>query len=89
MSIIKESLRLPKTLSKSQITGAMWGDGLYVADDIKKSVGYTSYKGSYWSNGAGGISNRGAMMFICDVVLGKMDVPTYRISEPRKGYHSI
>ena len=68
--IMKESLRLPKELVGVVITGAMFGPGLYFADDWKKSAGYTSLKNSYWSRGAGSVKNRGAFMFAMDVVLG-------------------
>lgn len=89
-SIIKSGLRLPQTLSSSQITGALFGGGLYFADDTKKSVGYTSYSGSYYSNGSGDISGLGAMMFIFDVALGNMEVASYgRTKSAGKGYHSV
>jgi poly [ADP-ribose] polymerase len=32
-------------------TGSMFGDGIYYADRAQKSIGYTSLRGSYWSNG--------------------------------------
>lgn len=69
--IMKEHFRLPKTLSGVTTNGAAFGSGTYFADDIKKSVGYTSYSGSYWTGGSGGINSRGAFMFICDVMIGK------------------
>ena len=50
--IMKEALRLPKTLVGVVITGAMFGPGLYFADDWKKSAGYTSLQNSYWSRGS-------------------------------------
>ncbi len=89
--IMKESLRLPKTLSNVVITGAMFGGGLYFADDHLKSLGYTSYTGSYWSGGAGGIKGRGAFMFICDVLLGNPYVAprSYPYTAPPSGYHSV
>jgi len=68
--IMKESLRLPKQLVGVVITGAMFGPGLYFADDWKKSAGYTSLTNSYWSGGSGAVSGRGAFMFGVDVVLG-------------------
>ena len=67
---MKESLRLPKTLVGVVITGAMFGPGLYFADDWKKSAGYTSLHNSYWSRGSGAVASRGAFMFAMDVVLG-------------------
>lgn len=32
-------------------TGSMFGDGIYGADLARKSIGYTSINGSYWSKG--------------------------------------
>jgi hypothetical protein len=88
--IIKEGFRLPKELSGVSIQGALYGSGIYTASDIKKSVGYTSYQGSYWSKGSGGLKNRGAFMFICDCVLGKMYRCKYgHTSGPPSGYHSV
>ncbi len=68
--IMKESLRMPKELVGVVITGAMFGPGLYFADDWKKSAGYTSMTNSYWSRGGGSVAGRGAFMFAMDVVLG-------------------
>ncbi len=68
--IIRESFRFPKELVGVTITGAMFGPMVYMADDWRKSAGYTSLSGSYWSSGSGGIAGRGAFMFACDVVCG-------------------
>lgn len=32
-------------------SGSMFGDGIYFADKAKKSMGYTSLRGSYWARG--------------------------------------
>jgi poly [ADP-ribose] polymerase len=48
------------------ITGKMFGYGLYFADKCKKSVGYTSLKGSYWASGG---SDNG-LMALFDTHLG-------------------
>ena len=48
------------------ITGKMFGYGLYFADKAKKSLGYTSCRGSYWARGD---SNKG-FMSLFDVFLG-------------------
>jgi len=32
-------------------TGSMFGDGIYFANKSQKAIGYTSCKGSYWTNG--------------------------------------
>lgn len=89
--ILRESLRMPKTLVGVVITGAMFGPGLYFADDWKKSAGYTSIKGSYWASGGGTVQNREAFMFACDVVLGAPFVApgAKGYTEPPKGYHSV
>lgn len=68
--ILRKSLLLPKQLVGVVITGAMFGPGLYFADDWKKSAGYTSMSGSYWSGGDGNVRGRKAFMFLTDVVLG-------------------
>jgi hypothetical protein len=89
--ILREALRLPRQLVGVVITGAMFGPGLYFADDWKKSAGYTSLTNSYWSGGSGAIAGRGAFMFAADVVLGKPFVaPQARgYTAPPDGHHSI
>jgi predicted DNA-binding WGR domain protein len=87
--ILRESFRLPKELSNTSITGALFGSGVYFADDYKKSVGYTSHSGSYWASGGGQISGRGAFMFLCDVVLGKKYIPKYGETRLPAGYNSF
>lgn len=68
--ILREGLRLPKQLVGVVITGAMFGPGCYFADDWRKSAGYTSMSGGYYSAGDGGVRGRDAFMFACDVALG-------------------
>jgi hypothetical protein len=89
--ILREALRLPKQLVGVVITGAMFGPGLYFADDWKKSAGYTSLTNSYWSGGSGAIAGRGAFMFAADVVLGKPFVApqAHGYTGPPDGHHSI
>lgn len=89
--ILRESLRLPKQLVGVVITGAMFGPGLYFADDWKKSAGYTSLANSYWSGGAGSVKGRHAFMFAVDVCLGNPFVPpgAHGFTEAPKGHHSI
>ena len=54
VGLLRESFRQPKELVGVTITGAMFGQGVaYTADDWKKSAGYTSLRGSYWSSGGG------------------------------------
>lgn len=89
--ILREGLRLPKHLVGVVITGAMFGPGIYWADDWRKSDGYTSRPGTYWSNGGGGVKGRKAFMFVADVSLGKPFVapgPRGYTSAP-SGHHSV
>ena len=89
--IMKESLRLPKQLVGVVITGAMFGPGLYFADDWKKSAGYTSMHNSYWSRGSGAVAGRGAFMFAADVVLGNPFVApqAHGYTGPPDGHHCV
>lgn len=89
--ILRENLRLPKQLVGVVITGAAFGQGIYFADDWKKSAGYTSLRGSYWSSGDGGVKNRDAFMFGVDVVLGNPWVAPGcgGYTEAPKGHHSV
>ena len=89
--IMKEALRMPKELVGVVITGAMFGPGLYFADDWKKSAGYTSLTNSYWSRGSGGVSGRGAFMFAMDVVLGQPFVApqAHGYTKPPDGHHCV
>ena len=47
-------------------TGSMFGDGIYFADKCRKSIGYTSYRGSYWASG----NDKTAYLAIYDVHVG-------------------
>jgi hypothetical protein len=90
--ILRESLRLPAQLKGSVvITGAMFGPGMYFADDWKKSAGYTSTHSSYWARGEGQVGRRHAFMFITDVVLGNPYVAprSQNYQGPPSGHHSI
>jgi hypothetical protein len=89
--IMKEALRMPKELVGVVITGAMFGPGLYFADDWKKSAGYTSLNNSYWSRGSGAVSGRGAFMFAMDVAIGRPFVApqAHGYVGPPDGHHSV
>ncbi len=50
LSILKTGLILRPT--NAVITGKMFGYGLYFADKCRKSLNYTSLRGSYWAGGA-------------------------------------
>ncbi len=69
-SILRNYLRMPKSLNGIKITGAAFGNGIYHACDRNKALGYVSFKNSYWSNGEGSIKNRGSFVFFNDVALG-------------------
>lgn len=89
--ILRKSLLMPRQLVGVVITGAMFGPGLYFADDWKKSAGYTSLSGSYWSGGSGSVRGRHAFMFLVDTVLGNPHVasgPSGYTSAPR-GHHCV
>lgn len=51
-------------------TGSMFGDGIYGANKCKKSMGYTSIRGSYWS---GGSANE-AVLALYDFHTGKQKI---------------
>lgn len=91
--ILRESLKLPAQLRGVTTNGAMFGSGLYFADDWKKSAGYTSIENSYWSKGSGRVNKRHSFMFLTDVVIGNPYVPPYsgdyRSKIDYKTYHSV
>lgn len=89
--ILEKSLLLPKQLVGVAINGAMFGPGLYWADDWKKSAGYTSLRGSIWSGGGGTVSGRAAFMFAADVTVGEPHVAPgpHGYTSPPKGTHCI
>jgi hypothetical protein len=89
--ILREALRLPKNLVGVVITGAMFGGGLYFADDWKKSAGYTSMRGSYWSGGGGSVRGREAFMFAANVVCGQPYVAPgpHGYTCPPKDHHCV
>lgn len=89
--LLEKSFLLPKELSRAQITGSLFSPGVYCADDYKKSIGYTSYRGSYWAGGSGSITGRSAFMFLCDVVLGNMRLVKYGDTKGADGknFHSV
>ncbi len=91
LGILNNFLRLPKELVNVKITGALFGPGIYFADDFRKSLGYTSHTNSYWASGGGGIRGRGAFMFISDVILGNphQERNSRSYNSPPSGYHSV
>ncbi len=65
MSILETGLVLRP--ANAVITGKMFGYGLYFADKFKKSLNYTSLRGSYWT---GGNDHKG-FLALYDVHVGK------------------
>jgi len=75
-------------------TGSMFGDGIYFADKAQKSLGYSSLRGSHWTNGG---SNKGYLALF-DVHLGKQkeilhhNSSCYSLSKSvmnKEGYDSV
>jgi hypothetical protein len=88
--ILRENLRLPKQLVGVAINGAMFGGGIYHADDWKKSAGYCSGN-NRWGGGDGSVPGRKSFMFILDTALGNPFVaPGPRgYTEAPKGHHCV
>lgn len=65
LSILQTGLKIrPKGVTT---TGSMFGDGIYAANKARKSIGYTSLRGSYWASGS---SNK-AYLAIFEFATGK------------------
>lgn len=64
-SIIQSGLVLRPT--NAVITGKMFGYGIYYAPKARKSLGYTSLTGSYWTKG----NSSSGFMALMDVAYGK------------------
>ena len=64
LSIITNSLQLNPN---AQITGKMFGQGIYFAPSSMKSWGYTSFQGTHWARG----SSNTAFMGVYAVAYGK------------------
>jgi poly [ADP-ribose] polymerase len=84
VGIMTRGLLLPNIAARhgAQITGAMFGPGLYFADQSSKSANYCGY--SY--------DSKTRYMFIAGVALGK--IKKYRMAqtglrEPPRGYNSV
>ena len=83
LSIFKSGLIIPKSNSSIQITGRMFGDGLYFSDQATKSLNY-SY--GYWDGSA---KDNNCFMFLADVAMGKSHTPSGPSSNfPYKGSDS-
>lgn len=92
--IIRESLRFPNQLVDVAINGAMFGPGVYSADDWGKSANYCSTASGYGSmyvGSDGHISKRRSFMFAVDVCVGNPFVAedSYGYTKPPNGYNSV
>lgn len=84
LSIFKNGLMIPKSGGSINITGRMFGDGIYTSDQSSKALNY-SY--GYWD---GGTKDSNCFMFLCDVAMGNYHVPTSpSASLHRYGYDSV
>ncbi len=83
LSIFKQGLIIPKSTGTYQITGRMFGDGLYFSDQSTKSLNY-SY--GYWD---GASKDNECFMFLADVAMGNAYTPSSANSRlPKSGYDS-
>ncbi len=92
--IIRESLRFPNQLVGVVINGAMWGPGVYSADDWGKSANYCSTGGgrrSMYAGDSGHVQGRRSFMFGVDVCLGNPHVgkDAYGYTDAPSGCHSV
>jgi poly [ADP-ribose] polymerase len=84
LSILKSGLIIPKSGGSYQITGRMFGDGIYFSDQSTKSLNY-SY--GFWD---GNKRDNNCFMFMADVAMGKYHVPGggYGMRQIPAGYDS-
>lgn len=83
LSILKGGLIIPKSGGSYQITGRMFGNGVYFSDQSTKSLNY-SY--GYWDSGK---KDDNCFMFLADVAMGKEYVPPGPMNTTcPKGYDS-
>lgn len=83
LSILKSGLMIPRSGGSINITGRMFGDGLYFSDQSTKALNYAY---GYWDGGA---RDNVCYMFLADVGMGKEYHPAAPFSgTPPKGYDS-
>lgn len=83
LSILKSGLIIPRSGGSFQITGRMFGDGLYFSDQSTKSLNY-SY--GYWD---GRTRDTNCFMFLADVAMGKHYTPPRPTGSLPSGYDSM
>ena len=83
LSILKSGLIVPPSTS-SNVTGRLYGDGLYFSDQSSKA---TNYAYGYWG---GGRRDNNCFVFLAHVAMGKPYVPKgkYGVRYPVHGYDS-
>lgn len=83
LSILKSGLMIPRSGGSINITGRMFGDGLYFSDQSTKALNYAY---GYWDGGA---RDNVCYMFLADVGMGKEYHPARSFSgKPPNGYDS-
>jgi len=83
LSILKSSLLLPKQ-SPGEVTGYMFGKGLYFSNQSSKSLNYCD--GMYWNNKG---KSKYIYMFLCSIAMGNYQVPKSSTGKtPDSGYDS-
>lgn len=81
LSILKSGLIIPPS-GNPNVTGRMFGDGIYFSDQSTKALNYSN---GYWS----GNKENNCFMFLADVAMGKSFTPnTYGGRLPEPGYDS-
>ncbi|OMJ17673.1 Poly [ADP-ribose] polymerase 2 [Smittium culicis] len=81
---MSKGLLLPK-LSPGKKVGAMFGDGLYFANQSTKSLNYCD--GGLWTQNSN--DNNTVYMFLASVITGNHFVPSGPVSNPPpEGFHS-
>lgn len=87
LSIIVNGLLLKPN---AQITGKMFGDGIYFAPSSMKSWNYTSFQGTYWANGQSDIAIMGLYATAYGNPCNPTTVTSYTQSELNsKGYDCV
>jgi len=82
LSILKGGLIIPPSTS-GHVTGRMFGDGIYGANNSTKSLNYSI---GYW--GARRSSSGNAFLFLADFAMGRTQ-PAMSSCHPQRGYDSI
>lgn len=82
LSILKNSLIVPPSGGSYQVTGRMFGDGVYGSDQSTKALNYAQ---GYWD---GGKKDKNCFMFLVDFAMGNYHVPSGTTHRIPSGYDS-